>query len=1617
MDTGTKTKKKAGEVDLHQYYLVSGYVNNDGSIADGSVLPINNTVIALKDDGNKFIVSTDGKASAESLQLYITDADGRICNFDAGSQSKADEKEVSAKPLEASNYLKAISEQAKLYFPPKRSVLYHMASSGYDNWATTLRELLNTFENTSAGNAYFDLKAQMNAKKSLLVSSKFSKPENVNNKAYETWYKDHKDHDVPIIFIPRVKAVIVAFSSDVYLDSIVTIRNHLGELCFLGSDATGEEKYSATVKESPNQKDYCATFYAGEDDYAMGESIYQQVYRIEVEPPVDFAKKLGAKKYVIAEKFRFDINNIAGDFQIINGDAISLEESMIKQFPLLYTNLLEASYKVPDSDKSFLAPYLHGAGLAKDNASAVSGILGAKSGQSSAKKIGSYIVSNVDVIGNATYGGISAKEVIDVAFSLHDAAGGIEADFGKLAAVAPELIQGATETFDAAVASVKNTEFARKVESYAEISGVTVAAAWDKATEKAVQNGTVKKIILKKIELSTATQRWVDIKLYKSRKVRKVLGSDSVSAKIGVISAGLGLASGISGWWQSDTNGDNAVKTLADVAYQYSHYLNQLDVNDDKKIEDNKEKEDKIRQAVNIYKQYFNANNKESENVKVEGDSISININFPFDRHSFDSQKHEKQITDFVKATSILGEDCSVVLVGHTCDLGKDNYNLALSIRRAAAVKAALQAKGSTFDIRVEGRGETGNSEGLSREQQRRVEAVVHTTFSRRYFPSREGMDSLERFRSQSVLFYREENEQIKAAMKAAVESILCYPHPVTAAAGVLWAAGSLLMDAGALLDKLVSGSDAVKIINDHDSKGIESADNLILMTAGLKNPDPKSRYLQSQFRLRAETLYGLVRLLMRCSVETSDGWYDAWRSSTNTKWRDKFNYEENLKYYRVEDYINIFVLRDGWQLPSGLALPISIDQHWIQLIEDDILDAILASADSSTYEKIDAGLEKYTGLDVADLAAGINPVTRLALLNDLASAASKTALFSPIQGFDYIRFSQSDNYKSHEKDVLTAQYQSFFPVHYHAAKDLESFAAKFKTNFKGLTKEKSLAYCGISVRGLSNTAESLSGWVPLENWLKEKGSLSPMDQIRICVFLNPADETVASLIKDGSITYVPVECAPIRRDGLNIPGPAVKGFISKIAEGQLLSEEKEALDALKDDEGKDLLVKGAPLYGAILNPFYMFGITRINGTRPMAGEVSSWLNVDIKDEDKTESLDRYWNFDGVWNMRYAYEVMLAKNADCVESVTYIDDEDEFPLSIDVDRVHKIGGSKGSQPESKLLNKHFLLAGKNREPHPPLFEQPKVYCLLRNPDTGEIFESNKILSDHKSHGFIRELIKNDFRWDQPLEVIVLLVSEGLTTWDYPGVNLPWKTVPMILEIGKLRGRDYNSGTKYKSTFQYLGRFSGEGATANFIRDTEATDTKKYKKFDPMLEKMISLFEKPSIVEGYSKGKACFVHAVHIPLDYQTLTGERKKGLRPFLVNPNATVDEVNDWAFGFKITTAGDSGLKGLRAEDNYQVNGPVGLMDVHSHWYPSPKAEFLARYKEVMDRVKDDIKTNENSRSYDPAVMLSHWHTWRSLIIEGQTWWGDDWTDVITNWAHDSEGASELSGSAPMLR
>ena len=71
-----------------------------------------------------------------------------------------------------------------------------------------------------------------------------------------------------------------------------------------------------------------------------------------------------------------------------------------------------------------------------------------------------------------------------------------------------------------------------------------------------------------------------------------------------------------------------------------------------------------------------------------------------------------------------------VIAIGHTCSIGTDAYNQALSVRRADAVKAYLQSKGTEPNrVYTEGKGEkqpiANNSTADGRAKNRRVEIEV----------------------------------------------------------------------------------------------------------------------------------------------------------------------------------------------------------------------------------------------------------------------------------------------------------------------------------------------------------------------------------------------------------------------------------------------------------------------------------------------------------------------------------------------------------------------------------------------------------------------------------------------------------------------------------------------------------------------------------------------------------------------------------------------------------------------------------------------------------------------------------------------------------------------------
>ncbi|PZO67769.1 MAG: OmpA family protein [Paracoccus denitrificans] len=123
--------------------------------------------------------------------------------------------------------------------------------------------------------------------------------------------------------------------------------------------------------------------------------------------------------------------------------------------------------------------------------------------------------------------------------------------------------------------------------------------------------------------------------------------------------------------------------------------------------------------------------------VRQSGDnyilSVASDVLFDFDSDAL-TPASQKSLTDVGELIS-RAPDGEVVVVGHTDSKGADDYNLALSQRRAQAVVDFLKAQGvQPARLRTEGRGESdpvadneidGKDNPDGRAKNRRVEFVV----------------------------------------------------------------------------------------------------------------------------------------------------------------------------------------------------------------------------------------------------------------------------------------------------------------------------------------------------------------------------------------------------------------------------------------------------------------------------------------------------------------------------------------------------------------------------------------------------------------------------------------------------------------------------------------------------------------------------------------------------------------------------------------------------------------------------------------------------------------------------------------------------------------------------
>jgi outer membrane protein OmpA-like peptidoglycan-associated protein len=116
-----------------------------------------------------------------------------------------------------------------------------------------------------------------------------------------------------------------------------------------------------------------------------------------------------------------------------------------------------------------------------------------------------------------------------------------------------------------------------------------------------------------------------------------------------------------------------------------------------------------------------------------EGLVVTFASGLLFDTDSSRLRDESKRNLDNLASSLKNFGDSKILLVGHTDAQGTNDYNLALSRRRADAVAGYLESRGvSELRVQTEGRGETdpvaSNDTDQGRQQNRRVEAAIYAS-------------------------------------------------------------------------------------------------------------------------------------------------------------------------------------------------------------------------------------------------------------------------------------------------------------------------------------------------------------------------------------------------------------------------------------------------------------------------------------------------------------------------------------------------------------------------------------------------------------------------------------------------------------------------------------------------------------------------------------------------------------------------------------------------------------------------------------------------------------------------------------------------------------------------
>ncbi|MEZ9623583.1 OmpA family protein [Vibrio sp. 10N.222.55.A3] len=1390
---------------------------------------------------------------------------------------------------------------------------------------------------------------------------------------YAKWYNKSHSKQIHVVEVPQFYTIQVVFSSVDFIGAEVTLADLPKGTNIQGSKKedsgvlpTSKVKdvsyeYSTDGKATQQESMYVATFWLNSES-VLSLSSQNTSLRINI----DFSKKIDEdngkqfvtildakgipKSYSLKENaLALDIHTTAGRTAVVNGDPISVEEALINHAPQFFPHLSADLEAFPyDSPEKLIERKETKTSLPNSTWATFQTVKGSLETTSGVLKDGISWVTLSKFAASATelFKDSEKAELRDVALVATKTLGATQASGAFIKAVAdlndhyPNEVTQSAHFMNGRI-NAQIVWFSQKFHAQME----RVSPLWSTSILPYLTGAG--RIGTKALDMLDKPLTIAD------------LGYDAVNT-------------------YANWNGSQAAQGSAhgDLLSKIQEYMATTASIQADKAQAFQRTEEKYRNAVDILRNempdLFVEEGSISLDQRVEDVLLRLNMTFfEFDSYQVTEKGSvHKRIAEQLQG--LISNPFEIVITGHTCNMGSEAYNLALSEKRAISVKEAILDAMSPdarsvwspmFKIVAKGYAVSlpGNTNRTIEERVKNRRVEIYLAFSRsvEYPPCRAGLMNVEKAAKIKIAKDMNEDQAMLEFIQSGLNALIggaamAFPPAKVIAAGV---EGVKL--ATAIMDLLKPNTEYQKCVKQVDSIRYQ---DLMAFNQFLAQPDiPNATrvYLKSYMK-RMIALNGLIRLIKSFHAVNANPAFSGGGilSDADVLSGPNINQFSDLD---VLGYIDEFILNDDWSVDISLLGAEHLDEVWME-----------KNGYRQTYNQI--------------------------------GSASVTKIYA--QGVNVYRHYASDDLT----DLVTERarrYNHYFPIHYRASQDDSHFEAllgdKPPTGLDDSIFERVEVFVRRPYKS-NGSVPKYDDWVPFEQYFRDNGAmLTPYDNIKVVALVK---DGVGSEDNSNVIGQLPI-CLDVISHSSNegnwkwsdsVASTHIE-YVSELSPVNFSEPERKVIFG-DDNNAKKL--------GVIIQPSYFFGTTRVFGIRPVA----NYDDVALKslfDTGASSTVSGGFKF-----LSYFFELKVPgqskteKRVNLLRSFGSTDSKertiDRFSVTLSPSRQYEltkdfINFSGAIFGDGLFYEKTFLTPPEGKKArYPQVFDGAKVSLYLGQ--SGLKYASAQkggddplLKADKRMSGKVTA-----FDWNKETTATLLIRSKPCDPDNLEEQGFDKNLIPIHVQFSYdpnlWPGSNLCPVTDFKAVAR-LGTVKKVGGSFIFEKSEMEKIPKSLSELQEDLAKMNSESLECIALSTWSgaREEETTLFASVEELSYINLFGHKVNGLRP-MIAPSSSRKGVN---FGIQVNAPFGSGLDLEKGEGMHLTDS--GVTRIPTNWIKLKYKEDEVEAAKQLNKLNTDLAFAEQSKEikFKPHINLQKWMSYKDhfdSLLEARIDMIDSWVE-----------------------